>query len=187
MNIKLAIKRKISKLIKVLYKITYKYIPINNKIVLFVSYHGKGYLCNPKYLHKYMSMNEKYKEFKYVWAVKNYKDTNIENAKVVRYNGLLYFYYLARSKYWIINCKMPKYILKKEKQIYIQTWHGTPLKRLAHDIDIGQNATFYRSKMSRSEMTETYDNDVKKYDYFISPNVFATDKFKSSFKIKQEI
>lgn len=187
MNIKLAIKRKISKLIKVLYKMTYKYIPINNKIVLFVSYHGKGYLCNPKYLHKYMSMNEKYKEFKYVWAVKNYKDVNIENAKVVRYNGLLYFYYLARSKYWIINCKMPKYILKKEKQIYIQTWHGTPLKRLAHDIDIGQNATFYRSKMSRSEMTETYDNDVKKYDYFISPNVFATDKFKSSFKIKQEI
>ena len=65
---------------------TYKYIPINNKIILFVSYHGKGYLCNPKYLHKYMTKDEKYKDFKYIWAVKNKKNIAIPNAKIVRYN-----------------------------------------------------------------------------------------------------
>lgn len=183
MNIKLSIKRKISKLIKVLYKITYKYIPINNKIILFVSYHGKGYLCNPKYLHKYMIKDEKYKEFKYIWAVKNKKNIDIPNAKIVRYNGLSYFYYLARSKYWVINCKMPKYIMKKENQIYLQTWHGTPLKRLAHDIDIGEDKTFYRTKVTKEEMTKSYDTDVKRYNYFISPNKFSTEKFITAFRV----
>lgn len=183
MNIKAAIKKKISRLIKVLYKITYKYIPINNKIILFVSYHGKGYLCNPKYLHKYMTKDEKYKDFKYIWAVKNKKNIAIPDAKIVRYNGLAYFYYLARSKYWIINCKMPKYILKKENQIYIQTWHGTPLKRLAHDIDIGKDKTFYRTKVTKEEMTKSYDTDVKRYNYFISPNKFSTEKFITAFRV----
>ena len=82
---------------------------------------------------------------------------------------------------------MPKYILKKENQIYIQTWHGTPLKRLAHDINIGEDKTFYRTKVTKEEMTKSYDTDVKKYDYFISPNAFSTEKFKSSFKVRQEI
>ena len=187
MNVKLSIKRMLSKLIKALYKITYKYIPTNNKMILFVSYHGRGYLCNPKYIHKYMESREEYKDYKYIWAVKKVKDVNINNSKVVRYNGIRYFYYLARSKYWIINCKMPKYILKKENQIYIQTWHGTPLKRLAHDINIGEDKTFYRTKVTKEEMTKSYDTDVKKYDYFISPNAFSTEKFKSSFKVRQEI
>ena len=62
MNIKAAIKKKIFNLIKVLYKMTYKYIPINNKMVIFVSYHGRGYLCNPKYIHKYMESREEYKD-----------------------------------------------------------------------------------------------------------------------------
>lgn len=186
MNIKKYIKNIIFKLIKYIYKLTYKFIPIDSNMILFVSYHGRGYLCNPKYLHIYLVDNDKFKNYKFIWAVKNSKSVKINNAKVVRYNGILYFYYLARSKYWIINCKMPNYILKKESQIYVQTWHGTPLKRLAHDIEIGENATFYRTKVSKEQMTKSYDNDVKKYSYFISPNKFSTEKFKTSFRVSEE-
>ena len=183
MNLVYNIKKYIFRLIKLLYKILYKYIPINQKMVIFISYHGKGYLCNPKYIHKYMESREEYKDYKYIWAVKNVKNVNINNAKVVKYNGILYFYYMARSKYWIINCKMPSYILKKESQVYVQTWHGTPLKRLAHDIDIGDDKTFYRAKVTKGEMTKSYDTDVKKYNYFISPNKFSTEKFITAFRV----
>ena len=187
MKIILKLKKIIFKIIRIGYKLFYKYIPVDNKSILFTAYHGRGYLCNPKYIHEYMSNNEKYNNYKFIWAVKNKKEVNIKNAKIIKYNGLLYFYYLARSKYWIFNCKMPKYIIKKENQVYLQTWHGTPLKRLAHDIEIGDDKTFYRSKMSREEMTESYDVDVKRYDYFISPNKFSTEKFKSAFKVKSNI
>ena len=185
MNIKKNIKKIIGKIIRRTYKLLYKHIPVDNKTIIFIAYHGRGYLCNPKYLHKYLISDEKYKDYKFIWAVKKVKSTNITNAKIIRYNGIKYFYYLARSKYWIVNCKLPAHILKKETQVYIQTWHGTPLKRLAHDIEIAKDATFYRSKMSKEEMTNSYDNDVKKYDYLISPNRFATECFKSAFKIDE--
>ena len=187
MSIISKVKKVVFKIIKIIYKLFYKYVKVDNNLVLFIAYHGKGYLCNPKYIHEYMINNEEYSNYKFIWAVKNKKDISIPNSKVVRYNGLLYFYYLARSKYWIFNCKMPKYILKKENQIYLQTWHGTPLKRLAHDIEIGDDKTFYRSKMSREEMKESYDIDVARYNYFISPNNFSTEKFKSAFKVKEDI
>jgi len=81
---------------------------------------------------------------------------------------------------------MPMYMTKKKNQIYLQTWHGTPLKKLARDIEIGDNATFYRSKMTKAEMVKTYDEDVKKYDYLISPNSYSTQKFISAFGINKE-
>ena len=86
-----------------------------------------------------------------------------------------------------MNCKLPTYILKKENQVYLQTWHGTPLKRLAHDIVLdNKDTTFYRSKMSAEEMYNTYDEDVRKYNYMISPNPYSTKVFKSAFRINEE-
>lgn len=183
MNIKIFIKKKINSLIKYLYRRVYKVIPIQRKMILFISYHGRGYLCNPKAIHEYMSQCESYRDYQFIWALKKGHDVEIPNAKVIRYNSLQFFYYLGRSKYWIFNCKMPEYLKKKKNQIYLQTWHGTPLKRLAHDIDIGPSSTFYRSQVSKDQMTKSYDIDRKKYDYFLSPGAYATEKFISSFQL----
>ena len=183
MNIKSKIKKGVNKTIKYLYRIFYRFITINSKTVLFVSYHGRGYLCNPKAIHEYMSQCEVYRDYQFIWALKKDHYVDIPNAKVIRYNSLLFYYYLARSKYWVFNCKMPAYLMKKKNQIYLQTWHGTPLKRLAHDINIGSSATFYRSQVTKDQMTKSYDIDRKKYDYFLSPSAFATGKFISSFQL----
>ena len=42
---------------------------------------------------------------------------------------------MARAKYWVTNSRLPLWIPKPQKPIYVQTWHGTPLKRLAADIE----------------------------------------------------
>ena len=183
MNIKIFIKKQINSLIKHLYRGFYKVIPTQRKMILFIAYHGRGYLCNPKAIHEYMSQCEAYRDYQFIWALKKNHYVDIPNAKVIRYNSLLFYYYLARSKYWVFNCKMPAYLMKKKNQIYLQTWHGTPLKRLAHDINIGSSATFYRSQVTKDQMTKSYDIDRKKYDYFLSPSAFATGKFISSFQL----
>ena len=185
MRLKSRIKKFLGRVIKANYKIWYKFISVDEKTILFISFHGRGYSCNPKYLHKYLLTNEKYKDYKFIWAVKKGKGKDISGAEVIRYNSVKYFYYLAKSKYWIVNCKLPRHILKKEDQVYLQTWHGTPLKRLAHDIEIGADAKFYRTGISKKEMTETYDIDVNRYDYLISPNKFSTEKFQSAFDIER--
>ena len=80
---------------------------------------------------------------------------------------------------------MPDYYVKRTEQIYLQTWHGTPLKRLAHDMpDLG--ITYYRSQQTYQEMISAYDKDSELWDYLISPNNFSTAIFCSAFNIKIE-
>lgn len=181
-----SIKKTLGIMIRWIYKIMYRWIPCHNKMVLFISFHGRGYSDNPKALHEYMKKHSEYDSYQCIWAVKHHKKKNIEipNAKVIEYFSISYFYYLARSKYWIVNCKLPNYVLKKSKQVYLQTWHGTPLKKLAHDIDVPETTTFYRSGMTLHEMHTTYDVDVSKYTYMISPSSFTTEVFQSAFQIE---
>ncbi|WP_318031843.1 CDP-glycerol glycerophosphotransferase family protein [Tannockella kyphosi] len=160
----------------------------DKKTILFISFHGRGYSDNPKALHEYMLENSEFNDFKFVWAIKGCKKKNLDipNAKQIEYAGLKYLYYLARSKYWISNCKLPAYVYKSKNQVYLQTWHGTPLKRLAHDIIVPEDTTFYRSEISFKEMAATYDNDVSKYNFMISPSAFTTEVFQSAFAINRE-
>ncbi len=182
------IKTIIGKTIRFLYHILHRFIPVHSKTILFISFHGKGYSDNPKALYEYMRKQDAYKDYTFVWAIKNKKQKKItiEGAKVIEYFSIPYFYYLSRAKYWFVNCKLPMYIIKKDSQVYLQTWHGTPLKRLAHDIDVAQDTTFYRSKMNAQQMYQTYDEDVKKYNYMISANHFSSEVFQSAFRINKE-
>lgn len=179
------LKKIISKIIYILYHLTYKLVPIDNKTVIFISFHGRGYSDNPKAIYEEMRNDERFKDYKFIWAIKHHKKANlkIEGAKIIEYYSIPYFYYMSKAKYWIFNCKMPTYISKKKNQIYLQTWHGTPLKRLGHDIQVDKDTTFYRSQMSADEMYKTYDIDVARYNYMISPNTFCTKIFQSAFAI----
>lgn len=182
------IKKILGKLIRLLYRLVYRFIPCQKETILFISFHGRGYSDNPKALHEYISKHPKYQKYRCIFAIKNHREKNlqIDNAKIIEYFSIPYFFYLARSKYWIANCKLPKYVLKKPSQIYLQTWHGTPLKKLAHDIVVPEGTTFYRSGMSIEEMRSTYDDDVSKYNYMISPSAFTTEVFQSAFKIERQ-
>lgn len=40
-----------------------------------------------------------------------------------------------RAGIWVFDSRQPLYVRKKKHITYIQTWHGTPLKKLALDMD----------------------------------------------------
>lgn len=179
------IKKAAGTLIRFMYKLTYKLIPVDPKLIIFISFHGRGFSDNPKAIFEAMKEDPAFAGYRFIWFIKNHKKKKIEisGAKVVEYFSIPYFYYLSRAKFWIINCKMPLYISKKPNQVYLQTWHGTPLKKLAHDIDVAEDTTFYRSGVSYEKMVDSYDKDVQRYNYMISPNKFCTDVFQTSFRI----
>lgn len=182
------IKKMAGIVIRVCYQLTYKFVSIDDRLVIFISFHGRGYSDNPRAIYEQMKKDEKFKDYRFIWFVKNHKQKNIEipGAEIKEYFSFPYFYYLSKAKYWVINCKMPKYICKKDEQVYLQTWHGTPLKRLGHDIIAPKDATFYRSGATFEEMCESYDIDVARYNYMISPNKFCTEVFQTSFGINRE-
>lgn len=179
-------KRMAIRCFKVVYKVMQKTVKVDDHTVIFCAFNGRGYTCNPKYIHQAMIKQPRFDDYHLIWALKKPKAAQIEHAQCIRYNSLTYFYYMCKAKYWIINFKLPKYINKNDQQVYLQTWHGTPLKRLAHDIVEVKDQTFYRSGMSRKQMTDTYDIDVSKYNYMIAPNPFSYEVFQSAFQINKE-
>lgn len=182
------VKKWVGRVIRILYRWTYKMVKVDPKLVIFIAFHGRGYSDNPRAIYEAMRQDPRFEGYRFIWFIKNHKQKQITvpGAEVKEYFSFSYFYYMSKAKYWIINCKMPDYIAKKEEQVYLQTWHGTPLKRLAHDIEAAEDMTFYRSAVSFAQMTQSYDIDVARYNYMISPNRFCTEVFQSAFRIQRE-
>ena len=159
------------------------FITMDDKMVLYLSFDGRSYSDNPKAIYETMLTDAKFDKYQLIWALK--EPVIISGCKVIKRQSLAYFYYLSKAKYWVFNNKMPDYYIKRADQVYLQTWHGTPLKRLAHDMpDLG--ITYYRSKQTYQEMVSAYDKDSQLWDYLISPNQFSTAVFCSAFKVNRE-
>ena len=162
---------------------------IDDKLIIFSSFAGSSYSCSPKAIYQHIIKNPNFKEYKFVWAFKKPEDKakyfDDKRTTLVKYNTKEFFEKLSQAKYWIFNFKTPEYFIKKDEQVFVQCWHGTPLKRLGCDIKIehGNKAT------ELSKIHKSYIDDAKKYNYFISPSKFATEKFCTSFgldKLKKE-
>lgn len=181
-------KKAILRLIGLFNRLFCPLVPVNDRMALFLSFHGRGYSDNPRAIYEYLLTRPEYQDFQWIWVLrkKQIGALDIPKARVVRYNSPAYLYYLARCRYWVCNCKLPVYVVRKKNQVYLQTWHGTPLKRMAHDILVPEGTTFYRSGMSAEEMRFTYDRDVARYTYMISPSRFTTEIFPSAFRVPPE-
>ncbi|MDQ0185712.1 CDP-glycerol glycerophosphotransferase family protein [Cytobacillus kochii] len=164
-------------IVKVLYKIMKLVLPIDEKLIIFESGLGKQYADSPRYIYEELVKRDK--KYKTVWIYnKNKRFMDPSTIKVKRLS-IRYYYYLARAKYWINNQNFPTYIKKRTDTIYIQTWHGTPLKRMLFDIETiqGRDDTYL----------ERVHSATKNWDYLISPSQYATNAFRSAFKYEGEV
>ena len=162
----------------------YYFKPVAPKRVLFESFMGRKYVDSPKAMYEYMLNSKDYRDFEFVWFFKDpdkYKSLKKnKRTKVFKYGSKEYYKYYATSKYWVTNSRVPDTIMKKKDQVYIQCWHGTPLKRLGFDIEVkGGNAM-----NSLKDIRYKYQVDSKKYSYMLSPSRFCTEKFTSAFNLK---
>lgn len=161
------------------YKRKYK---IDNKTILFEAFGGRNYTCSPKAIYEKMLTMPEFKDFKFIWAFiepDNHKIKEDNRTKVIKSKSKDYYKYCSIAKYWIVNSVMLEYITKKEGQIYVQCWHGTPLKKLRYDIEL-TGAALNTIKENRKRN----DIDAKRFDYFISPSKYCSEKFTSAFNLK---
>ena len=91
-----------------------------------------------------------------------------------------YFEALARSRYLVSNDDMSAIYLKRDSQVYVQTWHGTPLKKIGFDISQPQF-------ISGSAYFDQLAQDIAKWDLLLSPNPFSTAVMRRAFRFDGEI
>lgn len=166
------------------YKHDSKSIPVDPKLVIFESFFGKKYACSPRAIYEYMLNAPEYADYHFVWAFRKPEQHAElkENGRtsLVHYDTKKYFQYYAQAKYWVTNSRLPEEIIRKEDQVYIQCWHGTPLKRLGYDIKGDGSNSLGSAKKVRKQ----YSNDARRYSYMVSPSPFSSEKFTSAFNLK---
>ena len=157
---------------------------IDDKLILFSTFNGKSYSDSPKAIYLYLLNNDKYKEYKFVWTFKepeNYKFLREnKNTSIVKQGTKEYEKCMQKAKYWFLNYRVADHIYPKKDQVYVQCWHGTPLKKLGYDIDKTDNAL-----NTLKELRYKYNIDAKKFKYMLSPSKFATEKFITAFNLKE--
>lgn len=165
------------------YSFYYVLFSIDNKMIFFESFNGNSFSCSPKAIYNYLISHDEYKDYKFIWAFKDLEKDHIKNNKntiIVKSKSFKYYYYLSKSKYWIVNSLLDLSVIKKSKQVYVQCWHGTPLKKLRCDINVTGGVL-----NTKEEVIKRNNLDIKKIDYFISPSKYATSKFISAFNLKE--
>lgn len=162
-------------------KIFYKYgryvIPVDKNLILFESGIGKQFGDSPKDI--YEEILKQKLNYKKVWVYNKHHRFLDPNTKRIQRLTPHYYYYLLRAGYWVNNQNFPTYIKKRSKTTYLQTWHGTPLKKMLYDIK--------EVKGRSDDYVQRVGQAVQYWDYLISPSAYASHAFRSAFKYKNKI
>lgn len=157
---------------------------VDDKLVYFRTFSGRGYSDSPKAMYEYMLNAPEYKDYRFIWAFRDPEDFAFlrqnERTEIVKYRTKEDNRAVRRAKYWISNYRMLNYEIPRKGQVYLQCWHGTPLKRLGYDIIESDNVM-----NSLNEIKEKYRTDAKKFAYLLSPSPFATDKFATAWNLNE--
>ena len=165
------------------YKVRGIGLAVNEKKVLFSTFDGKGFSDSSKAIYLYMLNEEHFKDYQFVWVFKDVEKHRFllenRNTTIVQRGSKEHEKALLSAKYIVVNHRVMDHQYPRKGQIYLQCWHGTPLKRLGFDLDKTENAL-----NTTKEIQHKYLIEAKKDTYFLSPSAFATEKFISSFNLK---
>ena len=155
----------------------FRKMPLKENWVFIESFFGKSYSDSPKYLYEYLydTYGDKYR---YIWCLNKRAKEMKGHPSICRRHTLRYVYYTSRAKYFICNTRQPAWYAKREGVVFLETWHGTPLKKLAFDLDDIHAASQDHKKL--------FYRQSKAWDYLISANRFSTDVFERAFCYPRE-
>ncbi|GAA5028414.1 CDP-glycerol glycerophosphotransferase family protein [Microbacterium fluvii] len=117
---------------------------IRPRTVLYESFGGNGALCNPEAIFRGLLADPDFTDLSHVWAVRpgtadelRAEFAGAENVTFVERDSADYWEALSTARYLINNATFPPQFGKRRGQVYVNTWHGTPLKLMGFDMPGG--------------------------------------------------
>ncbi|MGJ1067645.1 glycosyltransferase [Staphylococcus warneri] len=152
---------------------------VNPSHILYQVTDGKSMTDSPYAIFLYLTRHKAYQHLHHTWVVdsestaQHYRNQfqHLSHVSFVIKESKSYLKALTTCKYLINNATFPAYFTKKENQVYINTWHGTPLKHMGLDIPHSLIKT---------------QNTMRNFlisDYIISPNKHTTTILDHAFKL----
>ncbi|MFB8115346.1 CDP-glycerol glycerophosphotransferase family protein [Streptomyces sp. NPDC055962] len=145
--------------------------------VLYSSFDGRQCSDSPRAVHEELVRRGTGAE--HLWVVRDQQAAVPEGARAVALHSAEWHEALARSRWIVTNTQLPEWFERAEGQFVVQTWHGTPLKRIGRDLAGTAFAdTAYMESMPRR---------AAQWSVLVSPNSFSTPVLRRAFGYTGEV
>ena len=131
----------------------------NQKKIIFSSFSGRSFNDSPKRLFELIIEDEFFKEYRIIWAFEETKKFNIYPYESVKIDSVKYFYHILTANVWITNVNIDRGLrIKPSRVIYVNTWHGTPLKKVGNDVNA--RSDFNWNNVDIATVTGDYEKSI---------------------------
>jgi CDP-glycerol glycerophosphotransferase len=152
--------------------------PVLDDTVLFDSWRGE-FSDNPRAISE--ELHRRGAGLRHVWVLDPARAGEVPSwVEPVAPDSRAYLSMLGRARYLVANRTVPGFHRKRSGTTFLQTWHGTPLKK------IGFETRRDDSRRSR-QASRTLERNVPDWDLMLSPNRFSTPILQRAFRYSGEI
>ncbi|MFM9696103.1 bifunctional glycosyltransferase/CDP-glycerol:glycerophosphate glycerophosphotransferase [Streptomyces europaeiscabiei] len=160
-----------------LYHDVFRRMPMRRRLVVFESHLGRQYSDSPRAI--YEEMRRQGLDFEAVWSYTGRPEGFPADATLVRRWSLPYLRALARAEFWIDNQSFPLKLTKRPGTTYIQTWHGSALKRMGFD----EPGWKLKSRAEQAEQQRTLD----RFDHFLIRSEHDVRTLAKAFRLREKV
>ncbi|WP_461226510.1 CDP-glycerol glycerophosphotransferase family protein [Lacticaseibacillus suihuaensis] len=156
-----------------LYQITDE--PISSHKVFLESFHGNNLSGDPKYFGLKIKALHPDTEV-YVSSMGDLVDAEAVSLGFtpVRVGSLKYLQSFQQSKYVFINGNSLDKAGKRDGQVFVQTWHGFPMKQMVNDL---------ADPKQRRKEAKAFAPRMKKWDYLTTSSSYNVTLLQSAFRL----
>ncbi|GLX18559.1 bifunctional glycosyltransferase/CDP-glycerol:glycerophosphate glycerophosphotransferase [Streptomyces lavendulae] len=153
-------------------------LPVKKGTVVFESHMGKQYSDSPKAI--YEELVRQGAPFEAIWSYAGAKPTGFpEQATLVKRWSWQYLRALAQAEYWVDNQGFPLALTKRPGTTYIQTWHGSALKRMGFHEP--------RTKAQGKAAQDRFQKAVDRFDHFLIRSEHDVRTLAKGFRLRDEV
>ncbi|WP_299221972.1 CDP-glycerol glycerophosphotransferase family protein [uncultured Alistipes sp.] len=118
------------------------FVKSDDRLILFVAYGGRKYDDSPKAVYEAMLDDRRFAACEIVWAFNDPERFEIPVGRKIKTDTFEYFKVALKARCWVTNSSVERGLSFKGKHtFYINTWHGTPIKKMGTDI-ASENKSF---------------------------------------------
>ena len=146
-------------------------------VVLFESFHGRSTGDNPGAICA--ELLKRGTGLDLVWVVDEPSVPVPPGTRFVARRSRAWYAALGSARAYIGNAAAPRFYRKGDRQLHLQTWHGTPLKRIGEDRGPGDLNTWRHRRMLAAQSS--------RWDAMLSPSEYCSEIFRSAFGFDGEM
>jgi CDP-glycerol glycerophosphotransferase len=152
-------------------------LPVRKGTIVFESHLGKQYSDSPRAIFE--ELRRRGIPCTPIWSYAGDRPDGFpDDVELVRRGSWRYFRALAQAEFWIDNQGYPLKLAKRPETTYIQTWHGSALKRMGFD------EPGYRV-MSEQEQN-AYQRSLDRFDHFVVRSEHDVRTLARAYRIPEE-